>query len=491
VAGVLDRRRAGILLHPTSLPSPDGCDGDFGHEAYRFIEFLHAAGMTLWQVLPLGPTHRDRSPYQCLSVHAGNPAFISLDWLRDRGLLKGFRQDPPGQGPPEVRQDALRHAEKRFLTGSEGALNKAFLSFVSAEEGWLEDYALYVVLRRHCGDSEWWNWPPELRDRAPEALRTERERHAGEIAQVRFEQFVFYTQWRELKAYAKRHGILMFGDMPIFVAHDSADVWAHRELFTVDSKGRSEKVAGVPPDYFSETGQRWGNPLYRWDVMEASGFQWWKERVRTQLNLFDVVRLDHFRGLEAFWEIDADEETAINGAWVPAPGEGLLQNLREAFPDLPLVAEDLGTITPDVVALRKRFGIPGMKILQFGFDGRPENPYLPHNIGSHSVVYTGTHDNDTTLGWYESLENRVRWEVSSYLGFPGEPMPWPMIRAALASRARFAVIPMQDFLGLGSEARMNTPGATVDNWRWHVDKAPMSDALASKLRDACRIYARL
>jgi 4-alpha-glucanotransferase len=225
--------------------------------------------------------------------------------------------------------------------------------------------------------------------------------------------------------------------------------------------------------------------------MEASGFQWWKARVRTQLKLFDVVRLDHFRGLEAFWEIDADEETAINGAWVSAPGEALLQNLREAFPDLPLVAEDLGTITPDVVALRKRFGIPGMKILQFGFDGRPENPYLPHNIGSHSVVYTGTHDNDTALGWYASLEDRVRWEVSSYLGFPGEPMPWPMIRAALASRARFAVIPMQDVLGLGSEARMNTPGATVGNWRWHVDKAAISDTLAMKLRDACRMYARL
>ncbi|MEA3413138.1 MAG: 4-alpha-glucanotransferase [Pseudomonadota bacterium] len=490
-SGVLDRRRAGILLHPSSLPGTDGDGGDFGHEAYRFVEFLHASGITLWQVLPLGPTHRDRSPYQCLSVHAGNPAFISVDWLRDRGFLEGFVHESANSDTTTARPAALRHAGKRFRASPKGALYAEFTSFVSTEAGWLEDFALYVALRRHCGNCEWWNWPPELRDRSPEALRLARQQHAGEITQVRFEQFVFFTQWRELKAYAQRHDVRMFGDMPIFVAHDSADVWAHRGLFTVDAAGRPEKVAGVPPDYFSQTGQRWGNPLYRWDAMEADGFRWWRERLSTQLKLFDIIRLDHFRGLEAFWEIDADEDTAINGTWVPAPGEALLKALTDAFPDLPLVAEDLGTITPDVVALRRRFGIPGMKILQFGFDGQTDNPYLPHNTSSHSVVYTGTHDNDTVLGWYASLEDRVRWEVSSYLGFPGEPMPWPLVRAALASRARFAVVPMQDVLGLGSDARMNTPGVTVDNWGWRVDKALLSDALTARLREACRLYGRL
>ena len=481
----LDHRRAGILLHPTSLPGP-GPSGDLGHAAYRFVEFLAAAGMGIWQTLPLGPTHSDGSPYQCLSVHAGNPCLISLDWLVDRGWL--------AQADPDRRQACMDEAYRTFEAhrGKTPArrLHGAHDAFVETEADWLEDYALYAALRAEQGGRPWLEWPSALRDRDPDALEAARGRLSPAIARVRFEQFAFFRQWAELRAYAHKHGVRLFGDMPIFVAHDSAEVWAHREYFAIDEHGTAQAVAGVPPDYFSATGQRWGNPHYRWKRMQRDGFAWWIRRVHTQLELFDLVRVDHFRGFEAYWEIPAAAETAMEGRWVKAPGKALLKALHEAFEALPLVAEDLGVITPEVEALRRRFGLPGMKILQFAFGGGADNPYLPHNHERDAVVYTGTHDNDTTLAWYRSLDGDARAYVNEYLGQPKEAMPWPLIRAALGSVAQLAVVPMQDVLALGPGHHMNRPGTTEGNWAWRFtwDQAPAD--LADRLHRLTGLYGR-
>jgi len=480
------RRRAGILLHPTSLPGPFP-RGVICHDAYRFVEFLGHAGISVWQILPLGPTHSDASPYQALSAHACETSLVSLDWLRDRHLLAAV---PAGNDAASHRA-CLEQAWARMQDGAAVELSDRFAAFCELQSHWLDDYALFMALREEQGRRPWNEWPAELRDREPAAMQRARKTLAGRLGFYRFGQFVFFQQWAELKQYAAQHGVMLYGDLPIYVAYDSVDVWAQRNLFLLDKQGRPRFVAGVPPDYFSATGQRWGNPQYNWKAMQAEGFHWWIQRLQTQLELFDVVRVDHFRGFEAYWEIRADEQTAINGRWVRAPGRKLLQSLQQAFHNLPLVAEDLGVITEEVTALRERFHLPGMKILQFAFDGNPANSYLPHNHEFNSVVYTGTHDNDTSLSWYELLDEAGRSRIRDYLGCREDaPMPWPLIRSALASVACLAVLPMQDVLGLGQGQRMNTPGTTEGNWLWRFNWQQLEQGLAAKLQSLCRRYDR-
>ena len=474
-------RRAGVLLHPTSLPGPHGC-GNIGQDARRFIDFLQSAGITVWQMLPLGPTHADRSPYQCLSVHAGNTGLICLDDLVAAGWLS------PKLAASDSVDDCLQAAKAGFDATALPDQHRAYAAFKDTHGFWLNAYALYQAIRQSQQNRPWYQWPPALRA-WQQAAAVEAD-YAVSAEQVRFEQYLFFSQWAALHRYANTHGVALFGDMPIYVAHDSADVWANPELFTVDADGLPETVAGVPPDYFSESGQRWGNPLYRWDILEQLDFGWWVDRFRTQLELFDLLRLDHFRGFEKFWEIPVACTTAIDGHWVPGPGGRLFDRLQEEFGELPIVAEDLGIITPEVDALRMAYDFPGMKILQFAFDGGEDNPYLPRNHERLSVVYTGTHDNDTTLGWYDSLDETMRDRLASHTGQdPGE-MPWPLIEMALDSEAVLAVLPMQDILSLGSDDRMNTPGTTANNWQWRFDWAQVPAGLAPRIRELVKHYSR-
>lgn len=490
-----ERRRAGVLAHLSSLPGAPG-NGDLGEGARRFVDWLVAGGFSVWQMLPLGPTHEDLCPYQCLSVHAGDPGFIDLQALVEAGYLRAEQaQAPPGLSRAEVlewRHDRLRQARAGFMARSAEFEHdhRQLVEFRAERANWLEDFALYMALRRESHGLPWWQWPVPLRDRQAAALEQARERLAAEVEQVVFEQFLFFRQWAALRSYANARGVVLFGDMPIFVAHDSAEVWARRECFDLDDEGQPQTVAGVPPDYFAADGQRWGNPHYAWQRMAADGFSWWLERLATQLELFDFVRLDHFRGLAAFWSIPVTAQTARDGHWEPAPGYELLAAIRQHFGRIPLVAEDLGIITDDVVALRDHFALPGMKVLQFAFDSDAANPYLPHNHQPGSVVYTGTHDNDTTLGWYDGLEPWVVERLQSYLGHPGEPMPWPLIRAALASVAGLAVVPMQDLLALGAEHRMNVPGVAEGNWRWRFEWEWVPAELSGWLRGVNQLYGR-
>ena len=367
-----------------------------------------------------------------------------------------------------------------------------FQEFATQQAGWLTDYALFMAMRDEHKHLPWTKWPAALRDRDAKALAAFGSKHSEAVEFHRFTQFVFFRQWQDLKAYANARNILMFGDLPIFVAQDSVDVWANRELFTLDATGQPVYVAGVPPDYFSETGQRWGNPQYDWPAMQRDGFRWWQERIRTQLELFDVIRIDHFRGFQAYWEIHAQEKTAMHGRWVEAPGEALLQTLHDRFSSLPLVAEDLGVITEQVTALREKFALPGMKVLQFAFDGNPKNAYLPHNHEFNTVVYTGTHDNDTSVSWYARLDAGQRDYLHRYLDIPAhEHMPWPLLRAALASPACLAMLPLQDVLGLGEGHRMNTPGTNQGNWQWRFDWAQVPVDLAERLNGMIRLYDRI
>ena len=488
-AGSLDRRRAGILLHITSLPGA-AQTGDLGAEAYHFVDFLQQAGASVWQILPVGPTHEDGSPYQSSSMHAGNPRLISVNLLADAGWLATHDLQHKTVLTDADKTKLLRTAWHAFQAKADEGIRHEMALFVEQEGHWLEDYALFRALHEEH-ESCWWKWPAALRDRDPKALQQAREWLAHELDYIRFEQFQFFRQWMALKRYANDRGILLFGDMPLFVAHDSAEVWAHQDMFALDEQGLPQVVAGVPPDYFSETGQRWGNPLYRWERMAADNFSYWERRMCTQLRLFDLVRIDHFRGLEAYWEIPAEEEYAINGRWVEAPGDALFDLLHEIYDPLPLVAEDLGVITEQVEALRDKYGLPGMNVLQFAFSGGPDNPYLPFRHHENSVVYTGTHDNDTSLGWYIGLEDDARQFVDEYLGFSREVMPWPLIRTALASRSRLAVIPMQDLLGLDSQHRMNLPGTIEGNWKWRFEWDQVDEQLAERLRRRIEIYGRL
>jgi 4-alpha-glucanotransferase len=450
--------------------------GDLGQDARRFIDFLQASGLTVWQMLPLGPTHADGSPYQCLSVHAGNEALISLDDLVEKGWL-----DAAAAGSLPF-QACLKQARSGFEKSATQSVKAGYVEFRATHAGWLDDYARYRAIRETQGALSWYRWPAALRDREPAAMDAFSAKQAGLVEQICFEQYLFFMQWYALRAYAHQQGVILFGDMPIYVAHDSADVWANRQLFTIDTSGRLEVIAGVPPDYFSETGQRWGNPLYRWDRVSEQDYCWWLDRFTTQLALFDMLRIDHFRGFEKYWEIPAAAATAVDGRWVAGPGAALFARLQQHFGDLPLVAEDLGTITPEVDALRLAFGFPGMKILQFAFDGGDDNPYLPQNHEPLSVVYTGTHDNDTTLGWYESLADADRHKVDAYMPADSPGMPWALIRVALESASQLAIIPMQDLLALGSDARMNTPGTNIGNWRWRFTWDQISPELAPRVR---------
>lgn len=463
-----------MLLHPTSLPGK-GNQGDLGPDARHFVDFLQSAGMTVWQMLPLGPTHADHSPYQCLSVHAGNRSLVSLADLADKGWLDAASLDA-------VSFDAnLKQAHSGFDSVAAPADKSAYAAFKETHTCWLEDYACYQAIRAVHDALPWFRWPVELRDREPAAMQRFKAGHAAVIEQICFEQYLFFMQWQTLRDYAHQHGVALFGDMPIYVAHDSADVWVNRELFTIDAAGELEVVAGVPPDYFSATGQRWGNPLYRWDKLGELDYRWWLERFRTQLAMFDVLRLDHFRGFEKYWEIPAAAETAVDGRWVAGPGKALFERMQQEFGELPLVAEDLGIITPEVDALRTGLGFPGMKILQFAFDGGEDNPYLPQNHEILSVVYTGTHDNDTTLGWYESLDAAAREKVAAYITADVTGMPRALARLALESQSQLAIIPMQDLLGLGSAARMNTPGTTEGNWVWRFSWEQVPPGLVQQL----------
>ena len=488
-AECFSRRRAGVLLHITSLPS-NGPGSDLGPESAGFVDFLVDCGLSVWQTLPVGPTGDDGSPYQSSSVHAGNPRMISLESVVEKGWLQNDIPPEQEKASEEGKQIGLSLSWDGFRERA-GHDDRRALADFSAENGyWLDDYALFQALRSEQGTG-WWEWPESLRCRDRRALAEARERLADTIDYLKYEQYLFFSQWRSLKAYANSRGVLLFGDMPIFVALDSAEVWARPEDFDLKPDATPRVIAGVPPDYFSATGQRWGNPLYLWERMREDGFAFWIDRMRTQLKLFDLVRIDHFRGFESFWEIPAEEEYAINGTWVAADGDALFERLYEVFGRLPLVAEDLGVITPEVDAMRKRHQLPGMKVLQFAFSGEPDNPYLPYQHSQDSVVYTGTHDNDTTLGWYLSLDDDTRRYVDEYLGRSKEPMPWPLIRCALASRAELAIIPMQDLLGLDGSHRMNLPGTAEGNWGWRLQWGQVAPDLTQKLRRRVEIYGRL
>ncbi|MCX7099305.1 MAG: 4-alpha-glucanotransferase [Methylococcales bacterium] len=487
---LLNKRRAGVLLHITSLPGPDK-QGNLGQDAYHFVNFLHDSGVSVWQTLPLGMTHADGSPYQCLSAHAGNPALIDIDGLEKLGWLQLAEKCEECQGTPAFNKSCLiAKAFKGFLENAQAQDKEDFANFCQQKAFWLEDFALFMALRNLFNQQCWNQWPTPLKERQLAALNEARHRLANVIAEIKFEQFVFFKQWMALKTYANERGVLLFGDIPIFVSYDSADVWANRKVFKLDKSGEMSVVAGVPPDYFSETGQRWGNPHYDWDYLNKTGFAWWVARMDTQLEQFDILRIDHFRGLEAAWEIPASEPTAQKGQWVKAPGKDLLNAIKTALGSIPLVAEDLGIITDEVEELRDEFALPGMKILQFAFGSGPDNPYLPDHYDKNCVVYTGTHDNDTTVGWTYSINEHERNYTYDYLGNPSISLHCALIQAALGSVANLAIIPMQDILELGSEARMNTPGTTVGNWKWRFQWNQLSHERATRFAYLVSLFNR-
>ncbi len=498
---MVSSRVSGILLHPTSLPGEPGI-GALGSAARRFIDFLAASGQRCWQVLPLGPTGFGDSPYACLSSFAGNPLLISLEQL----LADGYLAADDVSGLPEndparidfgtvigAKSAVLERAWERFRASPPEGAADAFERFCRAEAAWLDDYALYVAVKAAHGGQPWHQWDAPLRDRQPPALEQARDTLAGVMDGVRFQQFLFFDQWHAVRRYANEQGIRIIGDLPIYVPHDSADVWANRSLFALDPQGAPTEMAGVPPDYFSATGQLWGNPVYRWQAHAESGYRWWVARVRAQLRLVDVLRLDHFRGFAAYWAVPGGAETAIDGHWRDGPGRALFDAVAEALgtmEGLPLIAEDLGLITDDVVALRRSLGLPGMAVLQFAFDSDAHNLHLPHRHGADQVVYTGTHDNDTTAGWYAGASDPVRAFADAYLAGQGDSVHRRFVRQALASVAATAIIPMQDLLGLDSTARMNRPGQAGDNWSWRLTSAQLAAAPSEWLREQTALFGR-
>lgn len=492
-------RSSGVLLHPTSLPGPDGI-GDLGPEAYRWVDFLDETGCSIWQILPLGPTGYGDSPYQCFSAFAGNPYLVNSALLLEDGLLTGDDlADRPAFAPYAVdygpviqwKITLLDRAYARFKRSTSQKRKAAFDEFRQANADWLTDFALFMAIKEANGGVSWDNWPAGLRNRDPQALDAFREKYADAIQRHEFRQFLFFRQWMAVKKYANDRQIQIVGDVPIFVAYDSADAWANPGLFYLDSDGKPTVVAGVPPDYFSETGQLWGNPLYRWDVHRETGYAWWIARVKSALSLVDIIRLDHFRGFAAYWEVPFGETTAVNGHWVTGPGTGLFYAIRDALGSLPIIAEDLGEITPDVIAMRNELGLPGMKILQFAFAADPEDLFLPHNYVRNCVAYTGTHDNDTTRGWYTSAPEKERDMARRYLARSGDDISWDFIRAVWSSIADVAVAPLQDFLSLGNEARMNYPGRASGNWTWRFDAFVLDEMLKVRMRESNFLYSRL
>lgn len=497
-------RASGILLHPTSLPGPFGV-GDLGEAAYDFIDFLSFSGQKLWQVMPLGPTGYGDSPYACLSAFAGNPLLISPEKLVSEGFLPADAEalaNYPSFSNTKVEFEAVAAAKKAIFEASfvyfknqgKASDHKRFENFCECQQNknWLHNYALFMALKGHYENESWTKWDPALISRHPQAMAQAEAQLAPQIEYHKYLQYQFYKQWNELRAYARLNGIQIIGDMPIFLAHDSADVWAHQQLFHLDETGAPTVVAGVPPDYFSATGQLWGNPLYDWEAMAKDDYAWWAERFKIMLTLVDIVRLDHFRGFEAYWEIPGGEETAINGKWVKGPDKAFFAAMQKALGHLPFIAEDLGVITPPVEELRDSFGFPGMKVLQFAFDDTPANNFLPHNHLKNAVVYTGTHDNQTTVSWFEDRPEKVKQFILNYLGSHNATyIHWQLIRSALASVANTVLIPMQDLLGLSDEVgRMNTPGKAEGNWSWRYESTEITPEIAHSLKHWTQLYQR-
>lgn len=496
-------RSSGILLHPTSLPGRFGV-GDIGPEAHRFVDVLAESGQRWWQLLPLGPTGAGNSPYQSHSSFAGNALLISPEAMVERGWLKA--EDLPATGEEStaavdfpkaaaLKNELLAKAFARFTPDA------AFNDFVADNKHWLDDYALFMALKTQHQGRPWFDWEPDLIARRPETLAAFAKSAEETIRFHQFAQFIFIEQWRALREACRRRDVKLIGDVPIFVAHDSADVWARPDLFFLDEHGKPTVMAGVPPDYFSETGQLWGNPLYRWEAHAKDGYAWWKHRLRALLRQVDLIRIDHFRGFEAYWEVPGGAETAVDGRWVPGPGSELFQELKKEFPDLPFIAEDLGVITPDVEALRDEFNLPGMRVLQFGFAVDPEaEKHLPHCHVHNCIVYTGTHDNDTSVGWatsdhvdstqsIEEIEEERAFALR-YLGTDGREFGWDLIRLALSSVADIAVVPMQDVLGLDSRSRMNIPGKAEGNWGWRLLPNQFTTEHQNRLADLTALYSR-
>jgi len=491
-------RATGILLHPISLPSRGGI-GDLGPALYDFLDFLASAKQGLWQVLPLGPPANGNSPYSSTSAFAGNPLLVSLERLAEHDWLDASRLSRLTDSVGPIDYDKVREsklpllieASHKFLNAASDHARARFDRFCRENTWWLEDFVLYDALRERYNRKSWSEWPNDLTRRIPQALETARSELASEMAVGRVIQFFFYEQWRAVRRYCAQKSIHVVGDIAIFVDYDSADVWSHPELFRLKENLQPEFVSGVPPDAFSATGQRWGNPLYNWDVMRARGYQWWIERLRWATQTCDFIRLDHFRGFAQFWEIPASEETAIKGRWVDGPRDEFFNKLREVLGGLPFFAEDLGYITPDVHALRENHKIPGMAVLQFGFGDPGAHVYLPHRLTPDRVVYTGTHDNNTTLGWWKTVTDYERRAAEAYLGRPEDGINWAMIRAAQDSPASFAIAPLQDVLGLGSEARINTPSKKDGNYHWRYQPGVLTPALAEKLARLAEVADRL
>jgi len=496
---ILNRRTSGILLHPTSLPGSHGI-GDFGSWAIRFVEFLATSGCCLWQLLPLGPTGFGGSPYQCTSSFAGNPLLIDMDSLVEMGLLLSHESDT--HRTPERDSVDFAHASaakstliscayNRFVDSRNQTVRGAYETFIDAHAWWLDDYVLYEAIKEEQNGLPWYRWPQDLLRRDTSSLDKARSRLHSRLEYLRFIQFLFFTQWNRIRNIAHDSDVYIVGDIPIFPSHDSADVWAHSEIFKLDKDGSPHVVAGVPPDYFSKDGQLWGNPMYRWDILADQGYEWWIQRFKHTLSMVDIIRIDHFRGFAAAWEVPASESTARNGEWVKGPGLELFRRVRSRLGALPLIAEDLGHITPDVEELRLELELPGMKILQFAFDSDADNPYLPHNHTTDSVVYTGTHDNDTTRGFFESAESYIREKTCSYTGRSQLDLPWDIIRLAYASVANTAIIPLQDVFCLGTEARMNYPGKQEGNWLWRCTPDRFHFDKTDALRTFAELYGRL
>lgn len=496
---LLEERASGILLHPTTLPGKYGI-GSLGQEAFRFIDFLAKAKQKYWQVLPLGPTGYTDSPYQCFSAHAGNPNLIDLDLLVTGHLLQQedlIKIPDTGEGKVDfrllqtVRSPLLEKAFHLFSEQASPTEKLRLRNFIKEQSHWINDYALYQAIKEHFQQKPWYLWDEPVKNKEPEAVKHFQSVLQERIEYHKFLQYLFFIQWIDVREYAHKKKIRIIGDIPLYVAHDSADAWGNPDLFEFDERRIPCRVGGVPPDYFSKTGQLWGNPLFRWEALKKTGYSWWIERIKTNLLLFDIIRIDHFRGFAGYCAIPYGEKTAINGQWIPGPGRDFFDVLQQVFIDLPIIAEDLGVITPDVEELRDTFNFPGMKILEFAFDSSEANDYLPHNYPKNCVVYTGTHDNDTIVGWFSELNEDERKYVLDYLNTNGSDINWAFIRLAWASVANTAIVPMQDLLGLDSSGRMNLPGTTNNNWIWRAKSSDFSDQVAEKLAHLTQIYGRI
>lgn len=492
------KRLSGILLHPSSLPGPDGI-GDIGPEAYEWVNFLVQSGCDLWQLLPLGPTGYGDSPYQCFSAFAGNPYLINSTMLVNDGLLSlDDLSDRPQFSDEKVdfgnvinwKLELLSRAYKNFYTNKPKDLSEGFRRFMDEEKDWLLDFALFMAIKDVNGGASWVSWEDGYRKRDVKVLAKFQNEHKDLIESHMFKQFLFFNQWTSLKQYANENGIKIIGDIPIFISFDSSDAWSNPDLFYFNEDLKPTVVAGVPPDYFSATGQLWGNPLYRWDVHKKQNFSWWIKRIKATLKLFDFIRLDHFRGFVNYWEVPAGNKTAEIGKWVPGPGADFFDAVLSELGNLPIIAEDLGEISQAVYDLRDQFNLPGMKICQFAFTGNPDDPFLPHNYIENCVAYTGTHDNDTALGWYRNTSESERDFCRRYLSRSGENISWDLIRAVWSSVAKITIAPLQDFLSLGPEARMNFPGHASGNWDWRVLPDQIDSELARKIHEINFLYSR-